>query len=64
MQQWLDNTAATLQGTLGYLFKDSDNWNGKSTGLKDKTSLKIDQKAARKREDGIRKKKKPQKENK
>lgn len=36
--------------------RDRDNWKGKTTGLKDKTSVKTDQKASRKREDGIRKK--------
>lgn len=34
------------------------NWEGKSTGLKDKTSVKPDQKAARKKGEGIRGKKK------
>lgn len=58
LQQWLSNTAATsprhswfsLQG-----HNDRDNWKGKSIGLKDKTSVKIDQKAAMKRENGARK---------
>jgi len=41
-----------------------DNWEGKPTGLKDKTSVKPDQKAARKRGKGIRRKKNKAKESK